>query len=329
VFWLIYFIYNVFDELEHTGIRNSLISSVIFTGEIFILVYLNIKFFIPVFFYKRKLFLYSIALSFSMTLEFYFHEIIDEFLLENTFSSEEQYVERYEGVFFWLPYELIQMFITVSGISSIWYLFDRIRIKENLDRIQQEQMIANMKFLKAQVNPHFLFNILNNIHFLIKKDTEQASETLLMLSDLLRYQLYETDVQWVTIEQEVDYIKNYIKLEKTRIGKELLTLDVDINFEEATIQIAPFLILPLIENAFKYSASKGRSSIDLRLNVTKDEFKLRIENSLTSLNRSGESIKGIGLDNLKKRLELLYPNGYNYSSGVERGNYVAYLNIKL
>jgi LytS/YehU family sensor histidine kinase len=223
--------------------------------------------------------------------------------------------------------DFVHSILIIGGISSVWIIIEQFRMKEKLNNVERKQTLDSLKYLKAQTNPHFLFNVLNNINFLIENNPEKASETLFKLSDMLRYQLYDADIEEVEIEKEIKHFKNYIELEEIRIG-DRLDLKVDIKCEDNNVKIPPFLFLPLIENAFKYSSSVDGGFINLKLKITSVSVNLIIENSI--LKKEGvQSSGGLGLENLNQRLELLYPKKHQLRYGNKGENFEVILFINL
>lgn len=161
--------------------------------------------------------------------------------------------------------------------------------------------------LKSQVNPHFFFNTLNNLYGLVGQDTEKAQTLILKLSDMMRYSIYEGQNDWVTLADEIAYLDNYMDLHRMRYHK-----TIDIRFEvdaaDRSIQIMPLLFIIMVENAFKHGVEKLRADafVHIRLKATKQLVDFEIENNFDS--EEVEESEGIGLKNLKKRLELVYPN---------------------
>ena len=175
--------------------------------------------------------------------------------------------------------------------------------KTTLEKITIVQLQTELKFLKGQYHPHFLFNALNTIYFQMDKDIENAKLSIEHFADLLRYQLYNNQ-QKVPIKQEIDYLKSFIEFQKIRKSRKLL---LEINIDPALCEqmVYPLLFLPLIENAFKYVG--GNYKINVSVQLEKNVVFFKIENAV-SATRKNNDVGGIGLENLKMRLELLYYN---------------------
>lgn len=201
----------------------------------------------------------------------------------------------------------------VIGILLTFFLYAYLRNqavqKENefqhlqIEKIRNDQLQTELKFLKAQYHPHFLFNVLNTVYFQIDEKNELPKQTLEKLSNLLRYQLYN-DGEKVPVRTEVEFLKQYISLWQLRSTKRLR---LDLSFDEALdgYEVYPLLFVPLVENAFKYVGGQYYISLDIRVEV--DELHFSIVNSIPETPILPKNKQGIGLENLNRRLELLYP----------------------
>jgi len=192
-----------------------------------------------------------------------------------------------------------------------------------------EKSKAELQILKNQLQPHFLFNTLNNIYGMILEQEKEAGESVLKLSEIMSYMLYDCAREKVDLEKEIRMLKNYIVLEKTRYGKQL-DISFESNGETKGMLIAPLLLLPFVENAFKHGVSNNPSTawVQIHLNVTENKLFFSIENSL-SPNESNTPVKsGIGLTNVKKRLDLIYAGKYNLQI-IEEDFFLVKLNVNL
>jgi sensor histidine kinase YesM len=188
-----------------------------------------------------------------------------------------------------------------------------IESRRRQQELEKEKLETELKFLKYQFNPHFLFNSINSIFFLIHKNPDMASASLAKFSELLRHQLYESNDQHIALEKEIAYLNNFIELEKLR-QNENLAVNVDMQLADSPdMGIAPFILMTFVENAFKHvSRDKGRHNwIDIGMSVSGTQLRFNVGNS-RSLNTTPEVINygGIGLANVKRRLELIYPGEY-------------------
>lgn len=207
--------------------------------------------------------------------------------------------------------------ISVLGFFTAKTIKDNI-YSERLNRqLKQEKIETELMFLKSQLNPHFLFNILNNIYFLIKKDQDLAADSLAQFSDIMRYQIYECQDKKVPLSSELDFIKNYIQLSSmAKLDTTKITVDI---VEPKNESISPLLIIPLIENVFKHIGTNSlqENFIDIKISLKEGQLYCFTKNTFdkSNSNKKDKGIKtsgGLGLNNLERRLELLYPNNHEF-----------------
>ncbi|RWY53939.1 sensor histidine kinase [Mucilaginibacter gilvus] len=192
-----------------------------------------------------------------------------------------------------------------------------------VEKLTNDQLETELKFLRAQYHPHFLFNALNTIYFQVDDDVPGAKKSIELLSELLRYQLYDRQHE-VSIKQELEYLQNYILLQKVRASKKMV-LHVDFDAALAEQQIYPLLFLPLVENAFKYVG--GKYGISITAGSHADCILFKVENHLPEQYQPNNENSGIGIENLKRRLELLYPDGHNLTLDKQADKFTAILQI--
>ena len=193
--------------------------------------------------------------------------------------------------------------------------------------LAKDNLQLEFNFLKAQLNPHFLFNAMNNIYGLILTgDKEKPADLVSRLSELLRYTLYDSNQDLMPIERELKLMNDYLELEKVRLN------DTKVNFkyqlDHNDYHIAPLLLMPLIDNAFKYNRDQRGAYIDIFLDVLQGRFRFTIENTIAD-EQQQHAVGGIGTNNLKKRLELYYKDNYWYETSVSDGVYSVNLTIQL
>jgi len=212
-----------------------------------------------------------------------------------------------------------------TKMTGKWYKTEAERQEEKKERTE-----AELKNLRQQLNPHFLFNTLNNIYALIAVSPDKAQESMLELSKLLRYVLYENDGNFVPVERELNFIRNYVELMRIRLNPDV-DMHININVSEITKTVAPLLFITLIENAFKHGISPSLPSyisIDIHQNDDK-QLNCSIKNSYFPKDESDQSGSGIGLENLRRRLEILYPHKHILRIEKEGELFVAELIIPL
>ena len=193
---------------------------------------------------------------------------------------------------------------------------------------KSENIENELKFLKSQINPHFLFNSLNNIYALSAIDPQKTQDSILYLSDMLRYVLYECERPLVAIEKEVTYIEDFIKLFELKSSKRY-PIKTQFSIENPQLQIVPMLLIPFVENAFKHSNIHNtlESFIEIKIEATADMILFEIENSLNKAPISKDKVGGIGIKNVQKRLSLLYPEKHELLITQDQESYKVVLKI--
>lgn len=240
-------------------------------------------------------------------------------LLLDCFSAEDIFTNITLAV-------VITIIVTIIFEGS--YLFKMWKsalVKEA--QLREENLRSQLEVLKSQINPHFLFNTLNSIYVQSGKDPEVARESILHFSELLSYQLYDSREKYVSLQSEIEYLKNYIELEKMRQG-DAVKLEVHFEAPGDSIRVAPLLFTPLIENAFKYGLASGLDCYHLSIDFKASEKQLTLvcKNEFRPFPKKGKG--GLGLENLRKRLELIYPGKHAFVTRVEKGVFVASLSIQ-
>ncbi|MEP7374982.1 MAG: histidine kinase [Chitinophagaceae bacterium] len=283
-----------------------------------IAVYFNLYFLIPRFLEKGKyiqyvfLVLLTILLTASFITSGYY---VSAGLSERTFEELYQRDPKNYLYFFQvntLPSSVASMTLGMSvKLAKNW-----IQTKRREQVLEKEKLETELKFLRSQFNPHFLFNSINSIFVLIHKNPDMASDSLAKFSDLLRYQLYECNEHQIPLDKELTYLENFIELEKLR---QEYFIDTDIHIEErhsGNLAIAPFILMPFIENAFKHvSQRKDKANwIKMNLRFSGKELQLDISNSIDAQQNSSTGLinySGIGLKNIQRRLDLIYPGKHD------------------
>jgi LytS/YehU family sensor histidine kinase len=186
-------------------------------------------------------------------------------------------------------------------------------MQQRLVEMAREKAEAELSFLKSQINPHFLFNSLNSVYFLISRDNSEAREALHKFSDMLRYQLYEMNGDCIPIEKEIRYLKDYIDLQRLR-KDENYVVEFYCEGQVKDFSIEPLLLIPFVENAFKHISHSAHQSntVNVLMRMEKGDFYFQVENTKEK-ERTTEAHGGIGLNNVRRRLELLYPGKHELS----------------
>ncbi len=234
--------------------------------------------------------------------------------------------------------ESLDVFSHLVGVFFIAFLVSSARLyklrdveAKRVSALEKSNLEAEMQMLKGQLHPHFLFNTLNSIYALALKKSSETPDLIVKLSELLDYTLYESQKSAITIQDEVKILENYIQLEQKRYG-DRLSIDFNISLEKDDEMIAPLLLLPLVENAFKHGAGKvsGKASINIDLNFKAGLLEFQIRNNKPDIiKRSEDQSGGIGLKNLQQRLKLIYSDQHELIISDETESYRVKLRINM
>ncbi len=292
-----------------------------------IIVYVNTLYLIPYFLKKKKLFTYLVLLV-AVAL---FITPIKLFAFHFRFSGDEV---RQAGIIANQHYFYLANLFVAFGSTLVSIIIDWMQHQRERTLLENQNIQSELRFLKSQINPHFLFNTLNSIYALTLKKSDDAPEIVVKLSEMLRYMLYECNEKQVPLSKEVHYIQNYLALEQLRHGGK-----ISINFEvEGKVDgetIAPLLFVPFLENSFKHGASRtikdGFVDVHLKM-LEKQQIQFKVKNNKTdTFPTADHSPKsgGIGLTNLDRRLNILYPKRHTLTINDSPKEYEVILDLTL
>lgn len=268
----------------------------------FIVFYINYFYIVPFFFNIKKLYLTIFGFFISVGCFVFFRYVTEELILP-LFIGHGNYAQGTSIWFYYFDnvfYSSSTLFIS-TALSLFSIFFKR---EEERQALIREKQSAELQALKTQINPHFIFNTLNNIYSLVYQNSEKALPAIEELSQLLRYSTKDLEKDFITLEKEIGYLESLIELEKLRIkNPELLIIHKKINFP--TLNISPMLLVPFVENAFKHGDFSVKG---FTLNISDDNQRLQFHLHNFKKSKSKDSVSGIGIGNVKKRLEILYPN---------------------
>lgn len=297
--------------------------------------YINFFYLIPKVLFKNKIPLFLIinliaGLAYVSLLIAYDDWTKMPELMHKAFRPDVPFTPRPRN-YYWDISQLLIFYMAVGISTSIasvqkWQSEEELRVEQ-----KQQQINSELTYLKAQINPHFFFNTLNNIYSLTNIDVEKAKTALLKLSRMMRYVLYETEKTHTLVSKEIDFIKDFIELMRLRISSKVnLEIEIPEKFEDASI--APMLILPFIENCFKHGiSSQQESKITISLKVDQKKLILTTKNGIFKSNENTPegNASGIGLQNTKRRLDLLYGNNYELDIKDENPENEYQVNLKI
>lgn len=318
-------------NLESTIVLNLALLPVDMAGA-----YFTIYFLIPRYLFTKKYYIFFPAvILFTLAYGVLVVTPAEYFIITKYYGAD-----KWGGPWAFLPGRLLWTLVILLMINGLaasakitkrWIWSQRRQYELENEKIQTELKLkeAELKFLKAQIHPHFLFNTLNNLYGLTLEKSDQAPEVVVKLSEMLDYMLYECNQELVPLVSEVKLLENYIGLEQIRYDKHL-RLEFKKGQNLGRYEIAPLLLLAFIENAFKHGSSDHSEEVYIRikLEVIEQRVEYVVENSIESTDNN-EINEGLGLKNLRKRLELIYNDRYEIILEKEKQRFIARLHIEL
>ncbi len=296
--------------------------------------YLLVYFLIPRFIYQRKwilflLFFIASAYLLSVLARLSIIHIAEPILHHDGY--DESLWEVIADPVYLLKVYVVSLYIPAFILFSLKLTKDRFQQENKILNLEKEKSSAELNFLKAQMNPHFLFNTLNNIYALAKEKSDQAPEMIMQLSEILDYTIYECNQDIVHISKEWELIENYVEIQRPRYAEQLVvSMQKRVDDDEA--KVAPLILITLVENAFKHTLISPKSKPTIKINLSVKGGKLDFEvfnTKSTSHSKKVGKKKGIGVQNLKRQLENIYPEQYNLTVNEQEDSYHVNLSINL
>ena len=303
-FWMMLFGFWYFLRYEdYSTEAKAFTITFIKVADLAIMVYLTNYLLIPQLLYKKRYLLFGICfiamvfISSIIKMNILGHVLNAPQLMELTGNVKARI---YDNV---IPH----FFLVISG-AAFKLMIDHTRMQQHLVEMAREKAEAELNFLKSQINPHFLFNSLNSVYFLIEKNNVEARDALHKFSGMLRYQLYEMNGDRIPVEKEIHYLQDYVDMQKIR-RDENYQVEFNCSPDVKGFEIEPLLLVPFVENAFKHISHQKEQAnfIKIQCYLENGAFHFAIANSKEPIGKAAEKHAGIGLNNVKRRLELLYP----------------------
>lgn len=284
-----------------------------------ILFYLNSGILLPRLVYKRKIGAYILILAGLLCVMVLMDRLFFYlFIHDHDFSIRDS-----------IEHNFIPFVFTLALSAAYKAIADKTKADILIREKQSENLKTELSFLRSQVSPHFLFNVLNNIVALVRMKSSELEPTVLKLSSLMQYMLYETDEEKVVLKSEVEYLKNYVDLQKQRFGPEL-SLKLNFAVQEDWHTIEPMLLVPFVENAFKHgNGLMTHPELEIDLNVTGNQLNFMVKNRFEETMAIKDKTSGIGLVNVRRRLELLYPGKHELTINKREGWFSIHLHLTL
>lgn len=303
-FWVVFISYRLFDYTRYLSLKQTFIFFGVPTVFDFAISYVHYFFILP-YLFRRRMGQYFALLIPSIAIFMLLRFMADDYFLVPA-SPDPAY---YESIHIARVISVLWGFLSFMTLTSMIKLtanwFD---LENKRKQLENEKLTAELNYLKSQINPHFLFNTLHNLNYLALNKSEATSPVIIKLSNIMRYMIYEANKPEVAIAKEVQYMRDYIELERIRLNNEV-NVSFDVGPLSDSLKIAPLLLITCLENAFKHgiSDSKPDSWVQLKLKYENSTLFYEVKNPILP-KRLNNSPSGFGLTNLKKRLHLRYPD---------------------
>ena len=291
------------------------------------LFYFNTEFLLRKILKKRGVLIYIILLVISLLVMLWFHEELFKWFFPEMANGGGQRGNGFRrGTSLRIIFQLL--FIVAIGISYR-FLSDNMTDQEVKKEEENERLKSELSFLRSQISPHFMFNVLNSIVSLSRRKPEMVEPVVIKLSELMRYMIYETIDSKVSIDKEFSYLESYIELQRLRFGNDI-KIDFKHQLSSTPSSIEPMLLIPFVENAFKHGVGMVENpSIEIELNDDKKALFFSVVNKVSKQNSEiKDESSGIGLANVRRRLELLYPDQHELNIHEKEDSYLVELTIK-
>ena len=313
-----------------------------------IIFYINFLWLIPQLFFKKRRFLYSILAVLLLVVMSLIMNIANEKIFMNRGMPSGRMLpppDRHEFRLHippppegnggprpsksWPTYNFLLISILISGFSLGLRISEKLSKNEKLRKeAEKEKLHSELVLLKSQIDPHFLFNSLNTIYSLSLNKSDLTPDAIMKLSDMMRYVLQEVQHEKVTLEKEIQYISQYVEFQKLRLG-ENVDLELKINIDSGRLEISPMILIPFVENAFKFgTSSHEKSSIKIELSANNKSLDFNVSNFIFPGRENSETF-GIGVKNTKHRLQLIYPEKHTLNLTNDGKTFNVHLKIQL
>jgi len=325
-FWVIFLSYRLFDLTRYLTIEKTLIFFGVPTAFSFIISYVHYFFILPQLLNRKNALKYFALLIPTILVFMVLRFTADHYIIDPISPDQTYYKTLHLARVLSVLWSFLSFMVFTSMIKLVVNWFD---LENNRKQLENEKLTAELNYLKAQINPHFLFNTLHNLNYLVFSKSDSASDVIIKLSTIMRYMIYEANKAEVSISKEIQYMKDYIELERIRLNNKI-TVNFDIEPNASDVKIAPLLLITSLENAFKHGISDKHPDGWINLYLRYDQSKLiyTVKNPIFP-DRKPHDPSGFGLNNLKKRLKLRYPDKHKLNIRKENNVFEISLTVDL
>lgn len=327
-FWCVYlsfFFYQITSRVRELEWNEAILRSATHVAFNMVVAYINYFLFLPRFLENKKLGRYLVEFSLAFTVLMFIRVHLQRYLVDGY---------TYQVEYFYRSMYIVQITATtlfvVIFVGLLRFAKDWFDLENKKKEMENEKLTAELNFLKAQINPHFLFNTLNNLYYLAYTKSENTTEVIAKLSQMMRYMIYESNHPKVLLSREIEYMQNYISLERLRLNNQI-PIQFDIEGNTEAVKIAPLILITFLENAFKHGVNGNSPGawVKLSLQLNGKECVFTVENSKVQSVNSDPGRSGIGLQNVKRRLELSYPDHHELDVTDTADQYKVQLKLNL
>jgi len=332
-FWCVYlsfFLYQV--SRWDTSLDRILTMAAINLGFTSLIAYYNYFFALPHFLQRKNLARYALEFLIPFALLVAVRVQLERFLLDG-YANRDEFRHLYQYLHstrFVVQVSAVTLFIVIF-VGMIRFALEWFEFESKKKAVENEKLTAELNFLKAQINPHFLFNTLNNLYYLAYTQSPNTTEVISKLSQMMRYMIYDSNHPKVPLTKEIEYMQNYISLERLRLNDQV-PIHLEIKGNPDGVQITPLIFITFLENAFKHGVSNSQphSWVNIFIDVQGTECFYRVQNSkIARADKTTGEKSGIGLQNVKRRLDLSYPGQYRLEVTENEKEYIVQLDLTL
>ncbi len=317
-FWVLYFSYRFYDVQEYLGYKRALLYLPLAMAFNIVASYYHYFLILPEWFKTKKLFPYFLKIVVLLAIVVTLRILVENEFLPGLMGNEKYYQSVKLSRVISTIWDTMSFMIFTGMIRFTLEWFD---LENKKKQLENQNLIAELNFLKAQINPHFLFNTLHNLNYLVYARSEKATEVIIKLSNIMRYMIYDAKKDCVPLKKEIDYMNDYIHLERIRLNQDFI-LNFEISGNVGTVEIAPLIMLTFLENAFKHGVSDSATDCRIDVELRSDERLIYFDVANKKLQNTNQKLKsGFGLENVKKRLQLSYPDKHTLTIIDDRENY--------
>ncbi len=333
LFWCIYFSFFFYQIISSPWAREDdikfmtlFINALSHTVFLMVVAYLNYLYIMPRYLNHKNGGRYLLEFLSGAAVVLVVYIYVKRWIVDGYTHQDKFYYSSRFAISSFVTATLVSAFVALLRFFTEWR-----DLEDQREKLKNEKLTAELRFLKNQINPHFLFNTLNNLYALAYSQSPQTTEVISRLSQMMRYMVYDCNHDLVPLEKEIEYMRNYISLEKLRLNNEI-PIEFEVQGEVSNKKIVPLLLIPFLENAFKHGVANNNKDTWVKavLNGNQNQVSLTVSNSKLQLNGSAASTDhGIGLENVRKRLELNYPKKHQLNIVDQDLKYTATLHLVL